>query len=106
MNTDSKENEKQCDIHVISGSINVGKGRADPYRDIYSKSPWFNSAEYFDIQVDDECIVIKKCYLEIPKKAQKFTTSRHFQFKSELPLGTFCFDEEESNEDELLIYYR
>lgn len=103
MTTKKKE---QCTIPVVSGSIKVGKGRADRYRDIYSKSSWFDSAEYFDIQDDGECLTIKKCYLEIPKTAQKFTKKRHFQFVSELPLGTFYIDEDESNEDELAIYYR
>ena len=93
-------------IHGVSGSITVYKGRADRYRDIYSKSSWFDNSEYFVIQDDSESLIIKKCYMEIPKKAQKFTKARHFQFVSELPLGTFDIDEDESNEDELVIYYR
>lgn len=103
MTTKKKE---QCTIPVVSGSINVHKGRSDRYRDIYSKSSWFDNAEYFDIKDDGECLIIKKCYLEIPKNAQKFTKARHFQFVSELPLGTFDIVEDESNEDELVIYYR
>lgn len=91
---------------MISGSISVSKGRAYPYRQLYSNSEWFDNAEYFVIEDDGECLIIKKCYMEIPKNAQKFTSGRHFQFLSELPLGTFEFDEEESNEDELVIYYR
>ena len=107
MKTDNKkEQNEQCTILVVSGSITVYKGRADRYRAIYSKSSWFDNAEYFEIQDDGECVVIKKCYLEMPKTAQKFTKSRNFQFVSELPLGTFDIDEDESNEDELVIYYR
>jgi len=109
MNTDKskqKSTEQALTIPVVSGSITVYKGRADRYRDIYSKSSWFDNAEYFDIQDDGECLIIKKCYMEIPKTAQKFTKARHFQFVSELPLGTFDIDKDESNEDELVIYYR
>jgi hypothetical protein len=107
MDKDSKkEQTKQCTIPSVSGSITVYKGRADRYRDIYSKSSWFDNSEYFVIQDDSESLIIKKCYMEIPKKAQKFTKARHFQFVSELPLGTFDIDEDESNEDELVIYYR
>jgi hypothetical protein len=89
----------------ITGSISISKGRKDRYRDIYSGCKWFDSAEYFVVEAIDGCLIIKKCYMEIPKKAQKFSKARHFQFVSELPLGVFDIDTEESNEDELVIYY-
>jgi len=89
----------------IIGNISITKGRAEPYRQVYSNSSWFNDAEYFIIEDDGECLVIKKCYLEIPKKAMKLTSGKNFQFRSDLPLGKFEFDKEESNEDELVIYY-
>ena len=51
MDKDSKkEQTKQCTIPSVSGSITVYKGRADRYRDIYSKSSWFDNSEYFVIQ--------------------------------------------------------
>lgn len=107
MNIDSKKTEtKQCTIPVVSGSISVYDGRTDRYRQIESSSRWFDNAEYFDIQDDGESLIIKKCYMEIPKTAQKFSKIRRFHFVSELPKGTFVFNEEESNEDELVIYYR
>ena len=107
MNTDSKKTEtEQCTIPSVSGSISITKGRTDRYKQLYSNSKWFDVTEYFDIQDDGESLIIKKCYMEIPKTAQKFTSGRHFQFVSELPLGTFDIDEEESNEDELVVYYR
>ena len=102
----NQKNDKALHIGFVSGSITIYKGRLNHYRVIYSKSSWFDNAEYFDIQDDGECLIIKKCYLEIPKNAQKFTKARQFQFVSELPLGTFDIDEDESNEDELFIYYR
>jgi hypothetical protein len=90
----------------VSGSINVTAGRNERYRQVHSNSKWFDSSEYFIIKDDLECITIKKCGLQIPKNAQKFTSSRHFMYVSELPLGRFEFDVEESSEDELVIYYR
>jgi len=105
MTEENKNTEKQCDINVVSGSISITKGRADRYRQLYSSSEWFDGTEYFDIQDDGESLIIKKCYMEIPKTAQKFTSGRHFQFVSELPLGTFDIDEEESNDGELVVYY-
>ena len=107
MEKDSKKTEtEQCTIPSVSGSISITKGRSDRYKQLYSSSEWFDGTEYFDIQDDRESLTIKKCYMEIPKTAQKFTSGRHFQFVSELPLGTFDVDEEESNEDELVVYYR
>ena len=90
----------------VSGSINVTAGRNERYRQVHSNSKWFDSSEYFTIKDDGECLTIKKCGLQIPKKAQKFTSSRHFMYVSQLPLGRFEFDVEESSEDELVIYYR
>lgn len=91
---------------IIKGTISVYKGKGDRYRQMYSGSDWFDNAEYFDIQDDGYCLIIKKCYMEVPKTAQKFTYGRQFHFVSELPLGKFEIDSEESNEDELVIYYR
>lgn len=90
----------------VNGSINVTAGRNERYRQVHSNSKWFDNSEYFTIKDDGECITIKKCGLHIPKNAQKFTSSRHFMYVSELPLGRFEFDTEESSEDELVIYYR
>ena len=90
----------------VSGSINVTAGRNERYRQVHSNSKWFDNSEYFTIKDDGDCLKIKKCGLQIPKNAQKFTSSRHFMYVSELPLGRFEFDVEESSEDELVIYYR
>ena len=105
MKKDNKKIQKQYDVQIVTGNISITKGRLDRYRQIYSSCKWFDGAEYFDIQDDGESLLIKKCYMEIPKTAQKFTSSKHFQFVSELPLGIFDIDEEESNEDELVVYY-
>ena len=89
----------------MNDRISITKGRKDRYRSLYSNSEWFDGCEYFVITDNGDYLSIKKCYMDIPKKAQVFTTSKHFSFVSELPLGWFDIDEDDSNEDEILIYY-
>ena len=84
-------------------NIKIYKHKRIGYRVLSSSSTWFDNAEYFIINDDENgCLTIKKCYMEIPRNAQK--KSSNFQFVSELPIGTFKFDED-STEDELVIYY-
>ena len=91
----------------VSGRISITKGRTERYRSVYSNSNWFDECEWYQIKDDGECLVIKKCLgIEIPKNAQKFPKSKNFQFTSELPIGKFEFDEDESDKDTLVIYYR
>ena len=105
MNTIANNNGQQCIIHDVSGSITVMNGRADIYRQIRSNSKWFD-CEYYIIEDNSiDCLLIRKCGLDIPKNAQKAKRG-HFHFESELPIGHFEFDREESTEDELVIYYR
>lgn len=95
-------------IASANGSINVTKGSAERYRQFHSNSKWFDECEWFQL-VDDMngTLIIKKCLgIEIPKNSQKFTSSRHFMCVSEIPLGRYEIDEEESSIDELVIYYR
>lgn len=73
-------------------------------KEIVSKSEWFNDVEYYIVEKEDECLIIKKCYMEIPKNALKFSDSKHFRLTMDLPNGTFIFDED-SNEDELVILF-
>jgi len=94
-------------IPSVSGSITVyPKDKNDRMRKIYCKSEWFNGTEYFEFIEEESFLIIKRCLLEIPKKAIKLPKGRSFDKASKLPLGTFSIDEEESNEDELVIYYR
>jgi len=81
------------------------KVKNDAYRQIHSNSNWFNNVEYFDITDDGYCLIIAKCYMEVKKRSKKFTASRHFTITSEMPLGRFAFEQEESTEDEIVIYY-
>jgi hypothetical protein len=96
---------KQVDLikSNVIGSIIINNGRAENYRQFKSNSNWFKNAEYYSIKEDGNCLIITKHYLEVPKNAQK-TKTGHFMCLSGLPLGKFKFDEQESTEDELVIY--
>lgn len=87
-------------------SITVFSHDSPNLRRLYSKSEFFSTGEYFVIEHDDNCLVITKCYLEIPSKALKITSKKtcRLVFQSDLPVGTYTFDEEETNEDQLVIY--
>jgi len=77
------------------------------HRFIYSKYKWFDGCEYFTIKDNGECVIIGKCYgVDTPKKSYKFSKSRKFGIESDLPVGKFEIDVDESNEDELFIYYK
>lgn len=105
MNTDSKkEQNEQCTIPVVSGSITVFEGTAINQKKIYSNSKWFD-CEYYDVNIFDDYFTITKCYLEITKKARKLNKAKQLSLICDIPLGEFEFDEE-STEDELVIYYR
>ncbi len=94
---------KPCTKHGVSGSIVINRGRAEIYRQFKSNSNWFKNAEYYTLKEKTGCLIITKHYLEVPKNAQRSKTG-HFTCLSELPLGKFEFDEQESTEDELVIY--
>ncbi len=106
MNTEqnTKDKDKALHIGVVSGSVKVIKGRNINSKRIYC-GDWINDSEYFIIEDYDGYIVIKKCYMEIPKKAKKIDVNGNLEFIGDIPIGTFDIDEE-SNEDELVVYYR
>jgi hypothetical protein len=111
MNTEKtlieNENQLSC-LGAVSGSIHVTDGRTERYRQFHSASKWFDECEWFQL-IDDMngTLTIKKCMgIEIPKNAQKFTSSRHFMCISEIPLGRYEIEEDESTIDELVVYYR
>ena len=75
-------------------------------KNIYCKSNWFSDAEYFQFINEDGSLIIKKCYLEIPKGAVKMSKNGYLQLNIDIPLGTFDIDFEDSNEDEIVVYYK
>ena len=91
---------QQCSV---SGSITISNGRNENYRQFKSNSKWFNDAEYFTLMESDNCLTIKKHYLEVPKNAQK-TKRGYFMCISKLPIGKFEIDEDESSDDIVVVY--
>ena len=111
--TDANKNTQTSELRTkqplfidgVSGSICVIKGTKQKYKRVVCGG-WFDGVEYFITEDDGECFVIKKCYMEIPKRARKIDRNMYLEFIGEIPIGTFDIDEEESNEDELVVYYR
>ena len=104
MSKTSKNNETaQLGIGAVSGSITISNGRNENYRQFKSNSKWFDDAEYFTLTESDNCLTIKKHYMEVPINAQK-TNRGYFMCVSELPIGKFEFDEDESSEDVVVVY--
>src|SRR5574343_1754482 len=94
---------KALHIADVSGSITISNGRNENYRQFKSNSNWFNDAEYFTLTESANCLTIKKHYLEVPKNAQR-TKRGYFMCASQLPIGKFEFDEDESSEDIVVVY--
>jgi len=98
--------EVQCATRSVSGSINVCDGARYSQKNIHISTNWTN-AEYYTIKDDGECLVITKCFLDVHKKAKKLNNSNHLCIEhSEIQNGCYFFDDEESTEDEAVIYYR
>lgn len=101
--TSKQDNNSVLHKTNVSGSITISNGRNENYRQFKSNSKWFDNAEYFTLIECDNCLTIKKHYMEVPKNAQK-TNRGYFMCKSELPVGKFEFDEDESSEDVVVVY--
>lgn len=86
-------------------SITVYKGSYYGYVRIYSNSKWFKGVEYCVLDDLGGCLVIKKCYIDVPDSAVKIGAKTVIQFPSEMPHGNYPIALDESDEDELVIYY-
>jgi hypothetical protein len=97
--------KKQFDIHVVRGSISVCNGSRTTQKEIVISKNWANT-EYYTIKDDGECLLIKKCYMEIPKNAYKLRRNNNISIEhSEIKNGKYFFDEDESDEDKAVVYY-
>lgn len=95
-------------IPVVSGSISIEKNNDKGQLKIASKSNWFNT-EYVIVNMDEDCIIISKPTLDYTGKMYKVLKvglNNLVKLSLDLPMGKFDFDEEESTEDELVLYYR
>ena len=100
------EKRKAAISSDVIGSINITNGTRSTQKKILLKSNWFTE-EYYTIHDDGECLIIKKCYMHIPKNAHKMTKCKHISIEhSEISNGEYYFDVELSTEDDAHIYYR
>lgn len=109
MNTDKtlieNKNQPSC-LSAISNSITVYDGARLSQKHIIIIKGWAN-AEYYTIKDNGECLVFKKCYMDVPKNAYKLRTGCQLSIEhSEIQNGKYFFDNEESNDDEAVVYYR
>ena len=83
-------------------------GKGDRYRKLYCRGDWFNDVEYVEFIYNPSFLLVRKCFLEIPKRAIKIPNGKggfDFDMVSKLPLGLLSLDVEDSTEDELVLYY-
>lgn len=93
-------------IANVSGSITVYDGIRGTQKHIAISKEWATE-EYYTIEDDGECLIFKKCYMEIPKNAHKLRKGINLSIEhSEIENGKYVFDVDESNEDEVVVYYR
>ena len=102
----TQEEKEALHIGVVGGSITVYNGGRSTQKHIAISKEWATE-EYYTIKDDGECLIIKKCYMEVPKTAKKLCGNKHISIEhSEIQNGEYVFDSDESNEDEVAIYYR
>ena len=72
----------------------------------FHNKEWFNNCEFFTIidNLEHEYLHIKKHYIDVPKKARN-TKGARFSIFADIPVGNYEIDKDESNQDELIIYY-
>jgi len=88
----------------MSTSITISKSNNSSYRQIKINGKWFEGSEFFSIKEGEDYIIITKHYLDVPSKCHK-SIRGYFHLVSESPLGKHQIDQEESSEDELIIYF-
>lgn len=89
--------------------ISISKGHRDDHRQITTNSKFFVADEYIIVEVNDNKIKFIKPDIDYLGKAYKIK-SRHsnwvgFTIVADLPMGKFQCDKDETNEDEMVIYY-
>ncbi len=105
-----KKKMANSDQAHVSGSISIAIGGNPLARQMQSNSIFFEANENYIIKISDEKIVIAKPTIDYNGKTYKASKKGSgwvtFQIQAELPLGKFEFDEDETDEDSVAIYYR
>lgn len=99
-------NRYKRDMRMSGEYITIHKGNTNLHRGINCACKWFDDCEYYIIENDGTCLTFEKYYsLDKSNKALKRTGAKAFMIVSELPLGKFYYDIEESTTDKLFFYY-
>jgi hypothetical protein len=90
--------------------ISVRVANQDPYeRKFYTNSTFFDDCEFYQIEITDKKVIIKKCCLDTPEDAKTINRNKKghisFALTCDVPYGVYPFDKEETNDDELVFYY-
>jgi hypothetical protein len=107
MRTKDSKTDKPCTLHSVSGSIIISDSNINGQVQITSNSKWFDIDDIIVLH-DIDCIIIKRPTLDyrgLTHKLQRRCNTVQTKIMADIPLGRFEFDEE-STEDELVIYYR
>ena len=105
-NTSNEAEKPAFLVGAVSGSITVYNGGRLSQKHIIISKDWANT-EYYTIKDNGECLVFKKCYMDVPKNAYKLRAGCQLSIEhSEIQNGKYVFDNEETNEDEAVVYYR
>lgn len=99
-------------VENINDRVSVCLGGNCGRRAISSTSDFFRDADYYSHKEDEESFTIIKHRLIVPahahkasKRVRKSGLGTCVQFESQIPLGQFFYDKEESDEDVLKFYF-
>ncbi len=104
----SKQEDAKLAIGGVSGNINVTKATRVNHVNISTNITWFHDSQII-VRDDGEKLIFKKP--TIAYKGRSYTTSPTqcgwvcFSIKSEIPTGHYQISDE-SDEDNLVLYYR
>lgn len=105
-------NKKEIDTsseNEFSGTIHIFRGTRDTQRQIRTKSLFFAPNEEIIVKVSENKVTFKKPWIDyngktyVPRSTSSGWVS--FMVAAELPYGFFDFDLEESNIDQIVVYF-
>lgn len=105
-----QEQAEQLILSDVIGSITLSKGNNPKNIHVTSKSEFFNEPIVY--KIEDGCIVLRHSDIDdnvkkVSPTLDKKTNYFHFHIpfnNEEIPLKNYVFDED-SNEDEVYVYY-
>jgi hypothetical protein len=98
-----------ADKFIPEKGIRVLSGRIPNYKFLMSKSEFLIPKNSYKIIDDGESITISNPDIDYMKQTYKFHLVNNWKkthFISEIPPGEYLIDEDESNEDQIKIYYK